>query len=818
MAHEAPNAKRFTSPNRVIPDALERPPRNRAEHATVLLAKLEQASVTAETRRQEQQEFGLEDGYGIYLTFESDPGFELKFESLEATRSGIELCSLKTTDRTLATVFVPDGKLGIFLNKIAAYRDSQTKPRTEGGVARPKNQDLVESISDIKLAALEALWTETDVPFPDTDAAIWWEVWLRTSTEVDHLARLREHAQALNLAVGENNIRFVDRIVVLVRGTRVDLARSIEVLGMVAELRLPKTAASFFTNMSGMEQQDWVDDLVGRAVPPPADATYICLFDSGVHHAHPLLAPVADAADMHAYRPAWGSHDWRDHGTPMAGLAIYGDLVAPLQNQTPVPIHARLESVKVIHQADFVAPYLYGAVTQESVYRVEVTPDRRRVYCIAVTATDSRDRGRPSSWSSAVDALASGSEDDTRRLLILSAGNTDPAQRRLYPDSNLTDGIHDPAQAWNAITVGGYTEKDVLDTVKYPGWEPLAAKGDLSPASCTSLTWGRAPLKPDIVMEAGNMAIHAAHADPDYIDDALQLLSTSRNFGLNRALTSFGDTSAATALAARLSSMVWTKYPLFRPETIRGLMIHSAQWTPQMIDRFTTAGVVEYQNLLRCFGYGVPDETRLLSSLDNSLTLIAESSLQPFFKDEDDNRRLKTREMRLHPLPWPEAELAALGNTEVTMRVTLSYFIEPSPGMRGLTAKYGYQSHGLRFAVKKPLESVGAFESRVNRFERDDDYDAPGIADPGWQFGHSNRSLTTAGSIHSDIWKGTAADLAARGHIAVYPTMGWWLKRPHLEKWAKNARYSLIVTIRTPETDIYSPVAAQLGVPVIVET
>ncbi len=49
--------------------------------------------------------------------------------------------------------------------------------------------------------------------------------------------------------------------------------------------------------------------------------------------------------------------------------------------------------------------------------------------------------------------------------------------------------------------------------------------------------------------------------------------------------------------------------------------------------------------------------------------------------------------------------------------------------------------------------------------------------------------------------------------------MGWWNKRPQFEGWKKSARYSLVVTIATPdiETDIYTPVANQLGVEVINE-
>jgi hypothetical protein len=397
----------------------------------------------------------------------------------------------------------------------------------------------------------------------------------------------------------------------------------------------------------------------------------------------------------------------------------------------------------------------------------------------------------------------------------MQQGNSTPTLPELKFDGR--DGIHDPAQAWNALTVGGYTEKWRIDGSTWAGWLPLASRGDLAPCSCTSTTWTKWPIKPDVVMEAGNLGANPTIADPDYIDD-LQLLTTSHNFVVRPPLTTFGDTSGAAALAARFAAMVWAKYPTLTPETIRALMVHSAEWTPAMLARFTDArAVVDYKNLLRCFGHGVPSLRRLLSSLDNSLTLVAESELQPFFREEG---RIKTREMRPHALPWPTEALAAIPNANVTMRVTLSYFIEPSPGARGWTPRYGYQSHGLRFAVRHPLETEAAFEQRINRFVREEeDYEAPGLSDPGWQFGRGN-SLTSLGCVHSDTWRGKAIDLASRGYIAVYPTMGWWNKRPHLDAWGKSARYSLIVTIETPEveTDIYTPVANQIGIPIIIET
>src|SRR3546814_11617548 len=100
-----------------------------------------------------------------------------------------------------------------------------------------------------------------------------------------------------------------------------------------------------------------------------------------------------------------------------------------------------------------------------------------------------------------------------------------------------------------------------------------------------------------------------------------------------------------------------------------------------MLARGTGAdGDVNYEALIRSSGYGVPEFNRLMSSADNYLTLIAQGVIKPFFKEDG---TVKTRELRLHALPWPIDILGDMENAPVRMRVTLSHFIEPSPGARG---------------------------------------------------------------------------------------------------------------------------------------
>ena len=99
--------------------------------------------------------------------------------------------------------------------------------------------------------------------------------------------------------------------------------------------------------------------------------------------------------------------------------------------------------------------------------------------------------------------------------------------------------------------------------------------------------------------------------------------------------------------------------------------------------------------------------------------MVVEETLVPFQRRAS---RTVTREMQIHSLPWPQESLEELGNTPVEMRVTLSYFIEPNPSHRSVQSKYRYESHGLRFDVKRPLESIHTFRGRISAAARDDQY------------------------------------------------------------------------------------------------
>ena len=187
-----------------------------------------------------------------------------------------------------------------------------------------------------------------------------------------------------------------------------------------------------------------------------------------------------------------GNSDHKGHGTLMAGLATWGDLTAALAGTPPPPEHV-LESVVLLPPMGVAATRerLWGAYTLSAVSEPEAkAPDRDRVFCMTVTAADYRDRGKPSSWSAELDILCEGRRDAVPRLIVISGGKVPQNQWQNYDAENDTVQVHDPGQAWNALTVGAYTDNVYFEAADFPGHTLIAPGGALSPSSTTSVTWG----------------------------------------------------------------------------------------------------------------------------------------------------------------------------------------------------------------------------------------------------------------------------------------------------------------------------------------
>lgn len=783
------------------------PPRARAAHARRLARAMGQALQQARATLAERDP-GITAGEpGFYLQFDIPVAERDAVEALESKRSAIELVAVRPPaegdENVSATVFVPERSAEFYARKIEEYRDEETR------WGKPKHEALIARIETVRLGLVQALFTDAVDTYPPRNRQVWWEVWLRDG----RLDEFRAVATDLGLQLKEHTLNFPERDVLLLLADEAALARLVTNTDAIAELRLAKDTPTLFLEMTPPEQADWVADLERRITGPSRNAPAVCVLDSGAVREHPLIAPALTATDQHAYDPAWGVDDgsgpWKGHGTGMAGVALYGDLEATLTRNGPVVLRHRLETVKILPRRGQNPPELYGAITAIGVTKVEGhAPRRPRTFCMAVTSDIGLGRGRPSSWSATIDQLAYGDGAD-QRLFVLAAGNVrDNVTASGYPDQNDLAEAENPSQAWNAIVAGAYTDKITIAHSDYQGWNPVAPAGDLCPTSRTSGVWDRQwPIRPDVVFEGGNQAHDGTNASVP-IDD-LQLLTTHYR-PTERLLDAFGETSAATAQAARLSTRVMAARPELWRETVRGLVVHAAEWTTVMRRHIDQAGSqAQKMAMLRRYGWGVPTWRRALYSATNDATLMVEDALLPFRRD---GSAVKTRNMNLHRLPWPRTELLSLGRQDVELRITLSYFIEPNPGERGWTRRHRYASHGLRFALKRSLETLDQFRQRINRaVEAEEAGRAFNAGGDDWVLGPTVRDR---GSLHSDIWRGSAAELANRDAVGVFPISGWWKENPGLQRWDRSARYALIVSIRAPdaEIDLYAAIANRIGV------
>ncbi|MDD5091855.1 MAG: S8 family peptidase [Candidatus Wallbacteria bacterium] len=799
------NTQRYSKPKRKV-DPAPMPERDPLSHSTLLIKRLEKTWEQAEERKAVSHS----DRDGAYLVFNSEPGFELALQSLENSRAGIKLLNVRkitsdNTEQTLATVFIPFDKRGFFLNKIEAYASEADPKATEDG--KRKHAKLVESITDIKLAILESFWDpdKTDsIPAKNHD---WIEVWLSSNDEQVQ-SRFEKLLVDLKIESKSGVLKFPERLVKLIRINRTGLEKIIEFSDDIAEFQPVRKIATFFLETDNKHQTSLVRELVKRAEFSDDQNVVVCILDSGVNNGHQLIEPLLDGSDLHSVIQEWGVADNKGHGTLMAGTVAYGDLLDLLNNSSGFQVPYRLESVKILPPAPATNPKeLWGYFTIQGVSKAEIqapSPDRKRIICMAVTSVEESDRGRPTSWSAALDDLASDSNGNNHRLIIISSGNVDdPENWRNYPTDNKTAEVQNPAQSWNALTVGAFTEKIRITDGSLSGYTPVAPEGGLAPTSSTSLTWptNKWPIKPEVLFEGGNVA--KGPNDSIQVPDELQLISTWYKTQ-EAQFASFGATSAASALAARFAARIQVMYPDAWPETIRALLVHSAQWTAAMKSQFLPKkpNKGDYAEFLRLCGYGVPILEKALYCASNSLTLISQAELQPYDKT---GGYCSSRDMHLYKLPWPIEALRDLGSEPVEMRVTLSYFIEPGPGEVGWSGRYRYASHALRFQLNGPGETETEFVPRINAKAREagEKPDSKGPTEK-WLIGEAR----DVGSIHSDIWKGTAAELAASNLIAVFPVVGWWKERHHLNRWNKRCRYSLIVSIHTQKTeiDIYTPV------------
>ena len=830
---EYASRQQYKYPSKVVVDFPVKE-RNRTEHGNMILRKLravrQQLQLAEDT---ELPENIIRDDV-IYVTFISEWGYALKFDQLHQNtdRPKYQIISIKQEKhsenknqyRYHVALMLTKGGVSHFIKRTEQYLTENTKDRDGNVTDTPKSNSLISNIENIKLATLEAFWSdEPEIPFPEKYKVVWWEVWFRkTDNDSERINRVINNIEELGAQIGQLQLDFPEHFVRLVKASANQLSQSLMLLDNLAELRHPQELSDFITHgeISVSEKEQWLQDLAGRTENLfNENSVLVCLLDSGVTNQHALINPSLPNERLYTWIEDWGRFDSESgggHGTGMAGLVLYGDLTQTFADSGTIQLYHGLESFKIYHAESSNDPKMYGAIYEYACTTPIVDrPNHSRVFCLSITNKDFGFRGRPSSSSASIDKIAFGGilDPNEPQLVLVSGGNVRIETADEFPDKNFYESIQDPAQAYNALTIGSYTRKNRIDAQLWPGWVPLAGNGAMAPSNSTSGTWEpQWPNKPDIVMEGGNLACRESEVD---YKDTLQLLTTHKEHR-NKIFQKFGDTSASVALASKMAAELKTEYPHYWPETIRGLMVHSAEWTNTMLQNYNLNLEADRRALLRSVGYGVPILERARNSAGSSVTLISQRTIQPYRLEKSQSRY---NEYHLYELPWPIDVLRdEIGDGDATIKVTLSYYIEPNPGNRQYASNFRYHSHELDFKLIKPLEPLPEFKRRISAAssgteEHDDD-----TIDTSSELWTLRERIRSKGSIKKDFITISGVELSRRNILAVYPKNGWYRTRKQLGKIESIVRYTLIITIETSkvEVDLYTPVfnAIQALVPI----
>jgi subtilisin family serine protease len=400
-------------------------------------------------------------------------------------------------------------------------------------------------------------------------------------------------------------------------------------------------------------------DNLGPVVAPPNGALVIGVIDSGMTSAHPLAAGIIKGA--FGAPDTLGDNDERGHGTPVAGIAIYGDIRQRVE-QNNFEARFFVATAKVVdHTGNFPDETLVPEQMERAIRRLH---DEFHCRVINISLGDRKRMAdkKPTPWAAMLDGLAR----ELDLIIVVSAGNrTDLSHTygdgvvEAFP-ACLTDAgarILEPGTAVNVLTVGSLAHSNGLQAADgdEAGVLPLTAQDHPSPFTRTGPGVGDI-IKPDFVDYGGTVVFDGP---TQTLKDgsaraAAGVISLHRGY-LERMLTSVSGTSFASPLVAYKAALIREAFPDASANLVRALLAIAADWPPAALD---CLAALPEDKILHILGNGVIDVEKALNSNDNRVVLYREDNL--------DVNRFAVYEVPVPPIFQPGA-----GNRHI--RVALAF-------------------------------------------------------------------------------------------------------------------------------------------------
>ena len=555
---------------------------------------------------------------------------------------------------------------------------------------------------------------------------------------------------------------------------------------------------------------------------PDANAPAVCVIDSGVQEAHTFIQPAIDQATSYCFLPGRSSDEVSDyvapggHGTRVAGAVLYGESVAP--NGT-LQLPFWIQNARVLDENNSMPVEMFPPEAVRTVVeRFHQGPRETRIFNHSINASAPCRTRYMSAWAAEIDLLCATYDIlfvQSAGNLPLSGNNPQPGVRdhlaagRDYPVFlyEASSRIANPGQSLQALTVGSVAYGSLEDG----GWRTFARERGYPSAFSRSgfSIWN--VIKPEVV-EYGGDDVRTASVPPDVqaggrIAAACPELIRSTMFPpgppVDRDET---GTSFSAPKVARIAAELQRVLPDEPALLYRALIVQSARW-PTWAERLFTELrrldprhdqvrrqrlIEQASRIIRCIGYGVPNQEAATVNTDHRTTFITKGETQ-----------IHASECHVYQVPIPPQLRGQADEFDIRIEATLSYVAQPRRTRRNLRR---YLSTWVDWKSSKLGEGINDFRVRALKEEENDTEPLPGSvlpwtlhekSDAGW----IRDTRRNSGTVQKDWAIVKSNTLPDHFCIAVVGHQGW----SHDPDSA--ARYALAVTfeILGQEISIYDP-------------